>query len=124
MAIEREFICTACPKGCRLRVVLEGKDVVKMEGYTCRKGLDYGRQEISDPRRMLATTVRVENGFHPLLPVYTQKPISKDKIEAVLAALRELRLKAPVKAQSVVLADVAGTGVDVLASRDMPTAGE
>jgi CxxC motif-containing protein len=124
MAIEREFICTACPKGCLLRVVLEGKDVVKMEGYTCRKGLDYGRQEISDPRRMLATTVRVENGFHPLLPVYTQKPISKDKIEAVLAALRELRLKAPVKAQSVVLADVAGTGVDVLASRDMPTAGE
>ena len=121
MAIEREFICTACPKGCLLRVVLEGKDVVKMEGYACRKGIDYGKQEASDPKRMLATTVRVENGFHPLLPVYTQKPISKEKIEVVLAALRELHLKAPIKAQSVVLADAAGTGVDVLASRDMPT---
>ena len=120
MAIEREFICTACPKGCLLRVVMEGKDVVKMEGYTCRKGVDYGKQEATDPRRMLATTVRVENGFHPLLPVYTQKPISKAKIEAVLTALRDLRLKAPIKAQSVVLADVAGTGVDVLASRDLP----
>jgi len=121
MAIEREFICTACPKGCLLRVVMEGKDVVKMEGYTCRKGIDYGRQEASDPRRMLATTVRVENGFHPLLPVYTQKPISKEKIEEVLTVLRELHLKAPIKAQTVILADVAGTGVDVLASRDMPT---
>jgi len=95
--------------------------VVKMEGYTCRKGIDYGRQEASDPRRMLATTVRVENGFHPLLPVYTQKPISKEKIEEVLTVLRELHLKAPIKAQTVILADVAGTGVDVLASRDMPT---
>lgn len=121
MAIEREFICTACPKGCLLRVVLEGKEVVKMEGYTCRKGIDYGKQEASDPKRMLATTVRVENGFHPLLPVYTQKPISKEKIEAVLAALRELKLKAPINAQSVILPDVAGTGVDILASRDMPT---
>ena len=121
MAVEREFICTACPKGCLLRVVLEGKDVVKMEGYTCRKGVDFGRQEASDPQRMLATTVRVENGFHPLLPVHTQKPISKEKIEAVLEALRKLHLKAPIKAQTVVLGDVAGTGVDVLASRDMPT---
>ena len=120
MTIEREFICTACPKGCLLRVVLEGKDVVKVEGYTCRKGIDYGKQEAADPKRMLATTVRVENGFHPLLPVYTQNPISKERIGEVLAALRELRLKAPIKAQSVVLADVAGTGVDVLASRDMP----
>jgi len=120
MATEHEFICTACPKGCRLRVVMEGKDVVKMEGYTCRKGIDYGKQEASDPQRMLATTVRVENGFHPLLPVYTQKPISKEKIGAVLAALRDLHLKAPINAQTVVLADAAGTGVDVLASRDMP----
>ena len=121
MATEHEFICTACPKGCCLRVVLEGKDVVKMEGYTCRKGIDYGKQEAADPKRMLATTVGVENGFHPLLPVYTQKPISKERIGEVLAALRELRLTAPIKAQTVVLADVAGTGVDMLASRDMPT---
>lgn len=121
MTNEREFICTACPKGCLLRVVMEGKEVVKVEGYACRKGIDYGKQEASDPQRMLATTVRVENGFHPLLPVYTQKPISKDKLEAALAALRELRLEAPIKAQTVVLANVAGTGVDVLASRDMPT---
>lgn len=120
MTTEREFICTACPKGCLLRVVLEGKDVVKMEGYTCRKGIDYGKQEASDPKRMLATTVRVDDGFHPLLPVYTQKPISKEKIEAVLACLRELHLRAPIKAQTVVLPDAAGTGVDILASRDMP----
>ena len=115
-----DFICTACPKGCRLRVTMDGDDIVKMEGYSCKKGMDYGKQEAIDPRRMLATTVRIKHGLHTLLPVYTQAPISKREIPDVLAALRQVELEAPIKAQSVVLENVAGTGVKVLASRDMP----
>ncbi|MEA4812388.1 MAG: DUF1667 domain-containing protein [Anaerolineaceae bacterium] len=120
MKEEREFICTACPKGCLLKVVMDGKEVTSIDGYSCRKGVDYGRQEAIDPQRMLATTVRIEGGLHPLLPVYTQKPISKARIGAVLNALRSVNLHAPIKAQAIVLPNAAETGVDILASRDMP----
>lgn len=119
---KKEFICTACPKGCMLKVLMEGDEVVKIEGNTCRKGQDYARAEIFDPRRTVASTVRVSGGLHPLLPVYTASPVPKPAIRKVLQAIREVELAAPVAANSVVLEDAAGTGIAILASRDMPAA--
>lgn len=117
-----EFICTACPKGCMLNVVMEGDEVVKITGASCIKGKGYAQAEITDPRRMVASTVRVLGGLHPLEPVYTAAPVPKARIKDVLAALRAVEVEAPVTQGSVILTDVAGTGIDVLASRDMPRA--
>lgn len=116
---EKNFICTACPMGCRLIVRLEGEEPVKVLGNRCRRGENYGRQEATAPKRMLATTVRVSGGMHPLLPVYTSAEVPKDKIAEILAILREIKVASPVKMGDVVLRDVAGTGVDVIASRDL-----
>ncbi len=123
MEKERQFICTACPKGCMLKVILEGDEVVKIEGYTCRLGKDYAFAEITDPRRMVASTVRVRNGLHPLLPVYTVSAVPKPKIREVLEAIRGVELDAPVKMKEVLIENVAGTGINVVASRDMPRVG-
>jgi CxxC motif-containing protein len=120
MAAERNFICTACPKGCMLKLKMEGEEVVKIEGNACRLGKDYAVAEVTDPRRMVASTVRVAHGLHPLLPVYTSAPVPKPKIKEVLEAIRQVELDAPVKMKSVIVADIAGTGIDLLASRDMP----
>ena len=115
-------ICITCPMGCSLEVTHEGKTVTKVTGNQCKKGLSYAEAEISDPRRMVTTTVRVQGGVHPLVPVYTAAPIPKPLISDLLAALRRVQLQAPVQMGQVVLENALGTGIDVLASRDLPMA--
>jgi len=115
-----KVICITCPIGCSLEVTHEGKTVTKVEGNQCKKGLSYAEAEISDPRRMVTTTVRVQGGVHPLVPVYTAAPIPKPLISDLLAALRRVQLQAPVQMGQVVLENALGTGIDVLASRDLP----
>lgn len=114
-----KLICITCPKGCMLTVTHDGKTVVSVNGNTCKRGAEYARAELSDPRRMVATTVRIKNGIHPLLPVYTTKPFPKPRIHELLKELREVELSAPVQMGAVVVKDILGTGIDVVASRDM-----
>ncbi len=116
----KKLICISCPKGCTLEVTVDGETVVKVSGETCKKGVDYAEREISDPRRMIASTVRVKNGFHPLVPVYSMEPVPKPLIQAVLKELRQVELVAPVEQGSIVIENVLGTGVNIVASRDMP----
>lgn len=117
-----KIICITCPVGCTLDVSYEDHKVIKVEGNQCRKGIDYAQGEIKDPRRMVTTTVKVIGGLHPLVPVYTSAPIPKPLIFELVKNLRQIELKAPVKVGQVVLKDFMGTGVDVLAARDMPQA--
>ena len=123
MAEEVNFICTACPQGRSLTVLMENGEVLGVTGNSCKKGLDYAHAETSDPRRMVATTVKIRNGFHPLLPVYTERPVPKPLIPQVLAEIRKVEVEAPVAMKSVVLENVLGTGINVLASRSMPAKG-
>ncbi len=118
------LICITCPMGCRLDVTHEGHTVLEVTGSTCKRGAAYAQAELADPRRMVATTVRVRGGVHPLVPVYTAAPFPKPLISALMAALRQIELTAPVRLGQVVLRDALGSGVDVLASRDLPAAGQ
>jgi CxxC motif-containing protein len=123
MALETtELICITCPMGCALEVTHDGDAIVDVEGATCKRGKDYAEEELTDPRRMVTTTVRVAGGLHPLLPVYTSAPIPKARIFDLLEEIRRVEVEAPVRVGEVVLEDVVGTDVDVLASRDMPAA--
>jgi CxxC motif-containing protein len=119
---ETELICITCPMGCTLNVTHDGDAVVDVEGATCKRGEDYAEEELTDPRRMVTTTVKVAGGLHPLLPVYTSAPIPKARIFDLLQLIREAEVEAPVSVGDVVLEDVVDTDVDVLASRDMPPA--
>lgn len=120
MVEKRRLICISCPVGCELDVTLDEGKIVEVEGNSCKLGLDYAEQEIFDPRRMVASTVKVKNGFHPLVPVYTEQAIPKPMIFDVLAELRNIELEAPVAVNDVVIENVLDTGVNVIASRDMP----
>lgn len=116
----KKLICISCPQGCALDVTVDGNIVLKVDGASCKQGIDYAEREITDPRRMIASTVRVKNGLHPLVPVYTQAPIPKGMIKKVLVELREVELRAPVALGEVVIKNVLDTGIDVITSRDMP----
>lgn len=115
------YLCIECPLGCRLEVE-EGPDgsVVEVRGFSCKKGIKFAEREHIDPRRMVTATVAVSGGLWPRLPVRTTREVPKDRVWDVVAALRTISVESPVSLGDVVAADVAGTGVDVVASRDMP----
>ena len=115
-----KMICITCPVGCSLEVTHEGKTVIKVEGNQCKRGVEYAEAELTDPRRMVTTTVKVRGGVHPLVPVYTAAPIPKPLIFDLLSELRKVELQAPVQVGQVVLENALGSGVDVLASRNLP----
>ncbi|MEW6650417.1 MAG: DUF1667 domain-containing protein [Chloroflexota bacterium] len=116
--IPQEIICVACPKGCRLEVLRENDELL-VNNAGCKRGKEYALAETTDPRRMVASTVRVENAPHPLVPVYTAEPFPKGKLQDLLKELRKVQLDAPIRLGQVVLADALSTGIDVIASRDL-----
>jgi len=114
------YLCIGCPLGCRLEVEEDASDaIVEVRGWSCRKGERYGRQEHTDPRRMVTTTVRIAGAALARLPVKTRDPVPKALVREVCRCLRALSVDAPVRIGDVVIADIAGTGVDIVATRDL-----
>ncbi|MCD4671782.1 MAG: DUF1667 domain-containing protein [Anaerolineaceae bacterium] len=120
MEEKTKLICISCPKGCSLDVTHDGNTILKVENAACKQGYVYAEKEFTDPRRMVASTVKVKGGLHPLVPVYTANPIPKPKIQDLLVELRKVELQAPVTGGDVVLENVFGTGINIITSRDMP----
>ena len=119
----RSYLCIGCPLGCRLEVdESPGGDIVEIRGFACRKGKEYAVQEHTDPRRLVTTTVAAEGGRWPRLPVRTIDAVPKDLVRAVCQSLARVEVRAPVQIGDVIVADVLGTGTDVVASRDLPVA--
>ena len=109
----KEMICISCPMGCMLTVVQEADGEVRVTGNTCKRGETYGRQEMTCPMRVVTSLVRLEGGVRPVCSCKTRQPIPKAKIPQ--AQLK----RAPLRRGDVVIADVAGTGVDVIATSDI-----
>ena len=111
--------CIVCPTGCSIKVI--GKDTknVTFEGYTCNRGLEYAEQEFREPKRILTTTMKVENGNLPLIPVRTDKPLLKDKLTDALKIIAQSQTKAPIKMGDILIENILDSGVNVIASRDL-----
>ena len=120
MAEISEIICVTCPQGCLLKVKHEGNQVLDVLESGCKRGKEYAICELQDPRRMVASTVRVKGGLHPLVPVYTRSAFPKPLIPQLAQELRQVELTAPVEINQVVLEDALGTGIDIVTSRDLP----
>ena len=116
---KRELICIGCPMGCPLTVELENGEIKTITGYTCKKGEPYARKEVTNPTRIVTNTVRVEGGRADMVSVKTREDIPKDKIFQCVKALKGVTVKAPIRIGDVVVADVAGTGVDIVATKEV-----
>ena len=103
----KEVICICCPCGCHLQV--DPENDYNVTGNACPNGAAYGREELTHPTRILTSTVRVK----------TAQAVPKEKMTEVMAALDRVTLHAPVRTGQVVLADVCGTGVDIVATRNL-----
>ncbi len=113
----KELICIVCPKGCHLKVD-EEKDYA-VTGNGCPRGAEYGKAELTNPTRVVTSTVRCDGGTHPRCPVKTDRPVPKGKMMEVMAALEGIALTAPVHVEDTIIENVCGTGVNVVATRDL-----
>ena len=107
--MNKELICIVCPIGCRLCAeVNEKNEVISVSGNTCPRGKAYAEAELTHPTRTLTSTVAVEGRDGVMLPVKTDKPISKENLLPAMEVLRKVRVSLPVKIGDVVLADLFG----------------
>ena len=112
----REFTCIRCPLGCNVTATLEDGKIVSITGNTCPRGAEYVTNELTDPRRIVTSLVKVDGGERPVVSVKTASDIPKGKIFDCLEELKKVKLTAPVHIGDVVIADVCGCGVDVVAT--------
>lgn len=111
----KEFICIVCPKGCHLKVDDEGN----VSGNTCIRGDKYGKQEAIDPKRTLTSTVKIKSELIKRLPVITSDDVPKGKVQEIVRYLDNVEVSAPIKVKDVVVKNVMGLGVDILATRSV-----
>lgn len=98
--MKRELICIGCPMGCQLTAEVENGAVTSVTGNTCPRGDAYARREC-------------------VARVRTSGEIPKALVFDVARALRTVKVQAPIAIGDVVLQNVCGTGVDVVAAKNM-----
>ena len=113
-----EYTCIVCPRSCHI-CIEKVEDGWSIEGNQCKRGQTYAINEMTDPMRMLTTTVRIIGAGLNRIPVITNGEIPKVSIQKALKELYDLTITAPVRCDEVVLEDLVGTGVSVLAARSL-----
>jgi CxxC motif-containing protein len=133
------YLCIGCPLGCRLEVeervapsdptadsagAGEGHEqgageIVEVRGFACKRGEEYARQEHRSPQRTVTATVAISGARWARLPVRSAGPVPKDLVLPICRRLARVQVAAPVKLGQTLVADVLGTGVDIVAARSM-----
>lgn len=119
MSEKREFVCISCPLGCNISVDMEDEEIKDITGNTCPRGADYVTKELTDPRRIVTSLVKVKGGDLPVVSVKTAADIPKGRIRDCIKEIKEIELSAPVHIGDVVAEDICGTGVDVVATANV-----
>ena len=116
---KRNLTCIGCPMGCALLVEMDGKEIISVTGNTCKKGAEYAVKEVTNPTRIVTSTVRVTGGSEAMVSVKSKEDIPKGKIFDCVKALKNVEVAAPVHIGDVLVKNVAGTGVDVIATKNV-----
>ncbi|MGN0542746.1 MAG: DUF1667 domain-containing protein [Acutalibacteraceae bacterium] len=119
--MQKNIICVACPMGCGITVELaDNGDIISVTGNTCKRGDAYARTECVNPVRSLATTVKVSGGIHNVVPCKSAGSLPKGKIMDCMKEIAKVEAKAPVKLGDVLISDILGTGIDIVATNHCP----
>jgi CxxC motif-containing protein len=116
---ERNLTCINCPMGCSLTVTLENGEVTSVTGNTCKRGEIYGKKEVTNPSRIVTSSVRVKNGDIPMVSCKAASDIPKGKILEITRAITNLEVEAPVSIGDVLLENVCDTGVNIIATKNI-----
>lgn len=116
---KRSLTCIGCPLGCSVTVELKDGQITGVTGNTCKRGDDYARKEVTHPMRVVTSTVRVTGGVLPVVSVKTGQDIPKEKIMDIMENLADISVPAPVRIGDIILENVAQTGVNIIATKDV-----
>lgn len=119
LAMDRKITCIECPTGCTVTVAVEDGKVVRVDGFGCRRGRDYAISEVEQPERLLTTTVPACNLAVRMVPVRTSRPIPRDMRTQAMETIRQVRVRHAVKVGDVIIENLLGLGVDVVATREI-----
>lgn len=109
---ERELICICCPRGCRLKV----SQSLEVTGNFCPRGAIYGKQEVLSPERVITSTVKIDGAELPLCSAKSEKPIPKGLLFKAMEEINALSIKAPIKVGDILIKDLAGSGIPLVAT--------
>ena len=115
--MESEITCIICPIGCEITVHHKEGEITNIEGDQCKKGIEYVKEELFDPKRTLTTTMLVRSGDMPLVSVKTNVPIPKDRLFDVMDALSEIEVSAPINIGDALVKIVLGLNSDIVATK-------
>lgn len=113
---KRELTCINCPMGCLLVVSIDG-DNITVSGNTCKRGENYAKAEVTNPTRIVTSTILTSNGLR--VSCKTEKAIPKDKIFEVMKEIQKARCTIPVSIGDVLIENVANTGINIVATKNI-----
>jgi len=119
---KKKIVCTNCPLGCKINVIYADADeieIVETKGNRCKRGLEFVKQEIKDPLRVVVTSVKVDDGKIPMVSVRSDKPIPLRLMKDIMKILKETKIEAPVKRGDVIIQNILETGSDIIATRSV-----
>ena len=117
MAVIRDLICIVCPKGCPMKVTLEGKEILNIEGFTCPRGKQYAIDECTSPMRTVTSTARTSNGG--VVAVKTDRTIPKELMFDCMKEINKAVATLPVRIGDVLIENLLGTGANVVITANM-----
>ena len=115
-----QMICVCCPNGCLLTTHKESDGSYTVTGNKCPKGESYAIAEMSAPKRNISSLIRITGGRDVVIPCKTSSEIPKNMIMEVMDSINAMSVSAPVHVGDVLIRNVCGTGVDIVATNDMP----
>ena len=117
--MKKIFTCIICPNGCEIEVELNNKEIINMEGASCKKGKEYINQELINPQRNIASSVKVIGGDLEIVSVRLNKSIPKDKIFDVMEEIKKVEVQAPVKIGDIIKHNILNLNVDLIATKNI-----
>lgn len=111
-----QLICIGCPAGCLVTVTKNQDGSLHITGNTCKKGEEYARNEVTAPKRTVTSFIRVREGDGEVVSVKTKGEIPKEAISSCMEEIRAAAATAPVAIGDVLIENVAGTGISVVAT--------
>ena len=117
--MKKNITCIECPVGCELTVDIEDSKVIKVSGNKCPKGLEYARNEVENPVRILTSTVLARGLSAKMVPVRTSGPIPKGMMGPAMREIKKARVTKEVGVGDVICKNLLGLGVDLVATRKL-----
>lgn len=116
---KRKVTCILCPLGCGATVTIKSGRIIKIENLECPRGEDYVLKEIETPTRDFFTTVRVRGAKVPVCPVRSTQPVPREKLLDCSKELAKIIVDAPIKIGDLIVENLLGLGIDIIATRNL-----